>query len=127
MTATEVLAETRRQLDAQGLKDWKVIVVYQEIKNKKLAGVCIRAEKQIIIDGDAADNSVMETIWHEVAHALTPDDNQHGEKWQAKARSLGCSPDYVRRDWELCNLSPDQYLRETFKKKLYNKMMSNLS
>jgi hypothetical protein len=127
MTPTEVLTETRRQLDAHGLKDWIVTVMYQETKNKKVAGLCIWQTKQIVIDGDAADTSVMETIWHEVAHALTPDDNEHGQKWRVKARSLGCSPEYVVREWETCNPSPEQLRQAMFKKNLQDKMLESLS
>lgn len=127
MTPTEVLAETRRQLDAQGLKEWKVIVIYQEIKNKKVAGFCIWQEKAIWISGDDTDANVTETIWHEIAHALTPDDNQHGEKWQAKARALGCRATYVAREWEPCNLSPEQLRQELFKKNLQDIMVRSLS
>jgi predicted SprT family Zn-dependent metalloprotease len=37
-----------------------------------------------------SEEEVLNTILHEIAHALTPKDH-HGEAWQMKAKAIGCN------------------------------------
>lgn len=39
-----------------------------------------------------AEPLVLDTILHEIAHALAPRNAGHGEKWKAIARAIGCAP-----------------------------------
>lgn len=73
-----------------GLGDWDV-----EVSNhKKTYGMCLYGAKTILISKYliAADNEseIMDTIYHEVAHALTPGDG-HGPAWKRKCIELGGS------------------------------------
>lgn len=47
-------------------------------------------EKLITISDACPDHEIREAILHEIAHALVPDDFDHGYAWQDKARELGC-------------------------------------
>lgn len=40
----------------------------------------------------ASDKEIINTILHEIAHALAPDDH-HGPMWKRVARSIGCTGD----------------------------------
>jgi predicted SprT family Zn-dependent metalloprotease len=84
------------------LTDWKFVW------NKKLStgawGVCHYRTKEIHLNQKYAlvesKENVIDTIVHEIAHALTPGYG-HGEVWKAKCRELGC------RDKQYKNLAED--------------------
>jgi len=76
-TVEEVYNWSRWMMDLHGLQDWKV-----EIKNRKqfpagdrsCSGICYGATETICIDRSHAlgvrMGLVMDTVWHEIAHAL---------------------------------------------------------
>ena len=89
-TAIETLA---RQLFAQhGLADW----TFRWDTAKTRLGCCYYGPKQITLSlPNAQLNShevALDTLKHEIAHALTPKDGGHGKAWKLKAMELGCSP-----------------------------------
>lgn len=81
----------RTLLDEQGLKDWHVRLTSDLIK--PFLGMCSYKDKSIILNAHHInthpDEEIVNTIRHEVAHALTPGNN-HNEVWAAMARKLGC-------------------------------------
>src|SRR5690606_9981825 len=55
-------------------------------------GYCDYYKKIIVLSGEFVDHApdvdIVQTILHEIAHALTPG-AKHGPEWLAKARSIG--------------------------------------
>lgn len=96
----------RNELNKYGLIDWKVKVKVDP--KQSFLGLCIYKDKSIIINAHHVDihpeEEVIDTIKHEIAHALTPG-HQHDDVWSSKAIELGCNstqscswltlPDYV--------------------------------
>lgn len=81
----------RKTLDKYALLDWKVRITSDP--NLPFLGLCMYRDKTIMLNGHHIDihpeAEVIDTIYHEVAHALTPG-NGHNEVWAAKAREIGC-------------------------------------
>ncbi len=82
----------RAALDAQGLNDWGIRL---STTAQGWVGMCLPFPDKIImlnaLHVDAHDDmEILDTILHEVAHALTPNDKNHGAEWDAKATELGC-------------------------------------
>jgi superfamily II DNA or RNA helicase len=81
----------REELDRQGLKDWKVRITSDP--NQPFLGLCMYKDKAILINAHHVDihpdSEVIDTIKHEVAHALCPK-HGHDEIWREKAKELGC-------------------------------------
>lgn len=84
------------------LGDWKFI--WNNRTSNKTWGICKYKPKEIHLNKKYAlvetEENVIDTIIHEVAHALTKGD-EHGELWKAKCRELGC------RDEQFKNLEKD--------------------
>lgn len=95
----------RELLDQNGLTDWKVHI-FTNI-TKPYVGLCSYKDKSILLNAHHLDIhpdfEIEDTIKHEVAHALCPNDG-HGEKWKEIARQLNCSTSPT------CALSLDPYL-----------------
>jgi SNF2 family DNA or RNA helicase len=81
----------RNELDARGLSDWKIKLVTTNL----ILGKCVYTEKTIYLNTHHIDThpdvEVVNTIKHEVAHALTPGSG-HGTLWKDKAIELGAAP-----------------------------------
>lgn len=81
----------RKELDKYGLSDWHVRLTSDP--NQPFLGLCVYADKCIIINAHHVDihptAEVINTILHEVAHALTPGEH-HNDVWEAKAIEIGC-------------------------------------
>lgn len=90
MTRVEATNELRQLLDAQGLSNWHV-----RLNNnfKGPLGLCSYKDRCIILNVHHVDTNpdeeIINTIRHEVAHALCPG-MQHNDTWATKARELGC-------------------------------------
>lgn len=91
MTRNEVVKFTRDELDKYGLKQWHVRLSTNEYSG--VLALCSYRDKTIIINAHHADQhdekSLINTIRHEIAHALTPGMG-HNEIWAEKAREIGC-------------------------------------
>ena len=80
---------TNGLLDEQGLQDWDFVL----IKDHYEMGRCDYTNKQVQISSvlihNAAEEYVRSTIIHELAHALTTHEADHGEEWQSMDIALG--------------------------------------
>jgi len=89
-TATKLC---RDELNKHNLIDWGVGVTTDP--NKSFLGICMGKDKKIILNAFHIDihpdSEVIDTIMHEVAHAIVGTINGHNEVWQAKAKELGAS------------------------------------
>jgi hypothetical protein len=83
---------TKSELDKHGLKDWGVRI--SSDPNQPYLGLCMYRDKVIIINAHHADihpdAEIIDTIKHEVAHALMPG-HGHDSVWADKAREIGCT------------------------------------
>lgn len=79
----------RTNLDKNGLTDWNIRIS----RAVKRLGSCQYSKKTISLSSNfietGTEASILNTILHEIAHALCPGDG-HGAKWKAKAIELGC-------------------------------------
>lgn len=86
-------------MDQHGLikNGWK----FTWLKHSTAAGLCNYTQKEISLSLEITmlniDLEVIDTIVHEIAHALTPGTN-HGSKWKAKCVEIGCRPEQFYTD-----------------------------
>jgi len=82
----------RDELNRYGLSNWKVRITSDP--NMPYLGLCSYKDKAIIINAHHVDihddESVIDTIKHEIAHALVGHTHGHDEVWKAKAKEIGC-------------------------------------
>ncbi len=82
----------REQLDKYNLDDWSIRLTTSETGP---VGYCSAKDKAIILNAHSVDihpdYEIYDTVLHEIAHALTPNDLNHGEQWKAKAIEIGCN------------------------------------
>ena len=91
MEVTRALSTGRRLLREHGLDDWTIVAD----RAKTRAGVCRFGRRQIGISAPLttlhSEEEVLDTILHEIAHALVGPHHGHDAVWRAKAREIGCS------------------------------------
>lgn len=103
--SADLLKYGRQLLDEHGLHDWEITV--ENLRNKlmygalfapfgckELYGLCDAKNKTIRVDSSLR-RSFRQTVLHEIAHALTPDDNDHGLTWLNKAEEIGCTQTHL--------------------------------
>lgn len=82
------------ELIKAGLADWGVRLSVQD-KDKSYLGLCSYKDKVIILNGFHVDIhpdlEIIDTIKHEVAHAVVGSGHGHDEVWATKAKELGCT------------------------------------
>jgi predicted SprT family Zn-dependent metalloprotease len=88
MTIEKALDITKKVLNENGLTNWVAV----PNRRKRAFGVCSYGMKRIelssILTPNCTDESVMNTIYHEVAHALCQGHN-HDKVWKRKCVELG--------------------------------------
>ena len=91
MEVTRALSTGRRLLREHGLDDWTIVAD----RAKTRAGVCRFTRRQIGISAPLttlhSEEEVLDTILHEIAHALVGPHHGHDAVWRAKAREIGCT------------------------------------
>jgi hypothetical protein len=91
MTRQAATFRLREELNKHGLSDWSVRL--NQKPDSRYLGLCSYADKCIILSAHHIDihpePDVINTILHEVAHALCPGQG-HNHIWAAKAREIGC-------------------------------------
>jgi len=99
MSIDEAIAEARRLLDLCKLtnKGWTVGI---NNGNRRI-GLCNYTKKKIEISRNhiarGTDSEVLDTIRHEVAHALAGRIAGHGPAWKSVAIMLGANPSPIAR------------------------------
>ena len=91
MEVTRALSTGRRLLREHGLDDWTIVAD----RAKTRAGVCRFTKRQIGLSAPLTtlhtEDEVLDTILHEIAHALVGPAHGHDATWAARARAIGCS------------------------------------
>ncbi|ACH62197.1 hypothetical protein MYRNA_230 [Mycobacterium phage Myrna] len=104
MTPAQARRETQALLDAHGLTGWKITFGTARTRN----GSCCYRTRTINLSRTLmafrSYDETMDTIRHEVAHALTPG-HKHDRVWAAKCRELG-------GNGQRCNGIADEAKRE---------------
>jgi hypothetical protein len=92
MDLKELEAIASREMTKHGLQDW----TFGWAATKRRLGVCKHRTKRIEIAHYYALNnppeSVLDTLLHEIAHALAGPSARHGPAWKAVAARLGAVP-----------------------------------
>lgn len=89
-TINEWLAVCDNLLSTNGLRGWHT----ETFGGKTTVGLCVPSQRLIKLSKKmlevSPDAYIMDTIYHEVAHALTPG-HRHDAVWKATAQGLGGS------------------------------------
>lgn len=82
----------RSTMDAHNLYDWH----FAWSRSKRQAGCCNFSNKTITLSAPYVELNteaeVLDTILHEIAHALVGNKAGHGWVWKAKCREIGANP-----------------------------------
>ena len=82
----------REEMNKWGLKDWTIRL--NQNPDSGFLGMCLHRDKTIVMSAHHIDihpePSILNTIRHEIAHALVGAGHGHDEVWAAKAREVGC-------------------------------------
>lgn len=92
MDRDELFETARREMSAQGLRGWS----FGLTGAKRQLGVCKYRSKRIEMSEyyvvNSPVDSVLDTLRHEIAHALAGPAAKHGPAWKAIAVRLGATP-----------------------------------
>ena len=91
----EISHRARTELHRHKLPDWD----FAWDAAQQRGGICNYEHKFIGLSASYAlaidDQEVLDTLLHEIAHALVGPKHHHDETWSRKARSIGCSAKVV--------------------------------
>ena len=94
MNTYDAIRVTQKELEKWGLSDWKV-----SLNNRltRALGRCVYSRNEIELQRRyVQENSVeivLDTIRHEIAHALAGYEAGHGPEWKMWARKVGANPE----------------------------------
>lgn len=96
MTFDDIPGVARTLLDSHGLRDWR----FAWDNAKRRAGQCRPASKTITLSRhyvrlnlETSFDDVVDTILHEIAHALAGCEHGHNDVWKRKAAEIGARPE----------------------------------
>jgi len=124
MDLRELEAIAEKELLEHGLRDWS----FGLAKTKRRQGVCKYRDRRIEIAEYYARHNppekVLDTLLHEIAHAIAGPNARHGPAWKVVAKKLGATPRacdtcdetvVMPGDWqatcEACNKTYHKYKR----------------
>jgi hypothetical protein len=91
MDRKQAAERLRTEMNKHGLQSWAVRL--NQNADSHFLGLCSHRDKCIILSAHHVDihpdPDVINTIFHEIAHALTPG-HSHDDVWQSKAKEIGC-------------------------------------
>ena len=92
MNRQQATQELRSLLDSVGLPDWHIRL--NTSVTTRYIGLTSHKDKCIILNAHHVDShpepDIINTIRHEVAHAVVGPNHGHDEIWSSKAKELGC-------------------------------------
>lgn len=92
MDIVDLRQKARNLMDHYNLQSWR----FKLNTNKSRLGVCKFRSKSVEVQEYYAmhnpESEVMDTVKHEIAHALVGPGHGHGPVWKAMAIKLGCTP-----------------------------------
>jgi predicted SprT family Zn-dependent metalloprotease len=92
MEITEAVTLAETLIDKHGLVDWS----FKLNSARRQLGVCKETVRRIELSRHFVTNNtrehVVDTILHEIAHALVGTEHGHGAVWKAMCLRLGCTP-----------------------------------
>lgn len=85
----------REEMDKHGLRDWSARLNPVSLDSRyQYMGLCSHKDKALILNAHHVDlhpeTDVMNTIRHEIAHALVGAGHGHDSFWADKAKEIGC-------------------------------------
>lgn len=107
LSKDDAIFETRSLLDQHGFAHWEVRI---SNKFKKVLGRCCYNRRRIELSAEHIEKDpvhrVIDTIRHEVAHAIAGPKAGHGPEWKKVAIQLGATPSTsadsnVKPQWQL--------------------------
>lgn len=108
MTVEQVRDEVNMQLNRLGLyaQGWRFHLIHA----KRTLGMCRYKKRQICVSSNHIrlnpKDQIMNTIFHELAHAITPGDG-HGKRWKQACVKLGAKPERVS---SVAKVVPHKYI-----------------
>lgn len=95
---TDVALKARALMNHHGLSGW----AFGFNSRKRAAGVCKFGPKTIELSTafaqNASDDDILDTILHEIAHAIAGNKAGHGPEWKMVCRRIGANPSRVYED-----------------------------
>lgn len=92
MQLSELTILAEQLLQQHGLDDW----TFTYNKNKRRLGVCRQHLKRIELSQFYVERNpephIMDTLLHEIAHAIVGVEHGHNQIWKEKCIELGCAP-----------------------------------
>jgi len=83
--------EARKLLDQFGLHDWSFVIT----NHKRFVGYCWQKPKTIGVSRyylNSPREQLLDTVLHEIAHALAGCENGHNDTWKRTAARIGAEP-----------------------------------
>ena len=100
MTLEKTQALAEKHIEAH-LTGWK----FAWHNKKRVLGTCSHNTKTILLSKTFAnglgEKEILDTILHEIAHALVGSGNGHNAVWKAQARKLGISDSACAKDLDI--------------------------
>lgn len=92
MNTDKALGMALHHMEKHGLDDWS----FEWTRAVREYGRCNYSRKVIylskVLSAVVDELHVLDTILHEIAHALVGPGHHHNDIWKAKAKELGCTP-----------------------------------